>query len=123
MKLRFRNNSLRLRVNRPEVENLAAGGSLEERVEFPGSTRLAYILESSAATTPAASFHEGVIRVSAPDWQIKDWARGDALGLYFQIGGEGVALHVAIEKDLECLEGPAEEHDPHAFRRTPGKNC
>lgn len=123
MKLRFRNNSLRLRVNRPEVENLAAGGSLEERVEFPGGEHLSYILESSPASTARASFGGGVIRVAAPDWQVKDWARGKAIGLYFQLSGATAALHVAIEKDLECVEGPPEEHDPAAFPRTPGKNC
>jgi hypothetical protein len=123
MKLRFRNNNLRLRVNRPEVENLAAGGSLEERVEFPGGAQLAYILESSTESAPGVSFSDGVIRVSAPDWQIKDWARGDAVGLYFQVSGKSAALHIAIEKDLECITGPPEEHDPHAFARTPGKNC
>ena len=123
MKLRFRENRVRLRVNRPEVENLAAGGSLEERVEFPGGTRLAYILESSPDPVASASFRDGVIRVSAPDWKVKDWARGDAIGLYFQVGDSGAALHVAIEKDLECVEGPPEERDPYAFARTPGKNC
>ncbi|HTU45210.1 MAG TPA: hypothetical protein VMF91_09115 [Bryobacteraceae bacterium] len=122
MKLRFRSNSLRLRVNRPEVENLAAGGSLEERVEFPGGACLSYILESTAEPTPGASFQDSVIRVSVPEWQIKDWARGEAIGLYFQVSGNS-ALHVAIEKDLECVERPAEEHDPHAFVRTTGKNC
>lgn len=123
MKLRFRKNSLRLRVNRPEVENLAAGGSLEERVEFPGGARLAYVFESSADSPPSASFQDGVIRVSAPEWQVKDWARGEAIGLYFQVGGNGNALHVAVEKDLECVEAPLEERDADAFSRRAGKNC
>jgi|SRR5579875_1027183 len=123
MKLRFRGNSLRLRVNRPEVENLAAGGSLEERVEFPGDAHLSYVLETSAGSAPTASFHQGVIRVSAPEWQVKDWARGAALGLYFQVAAGSTALHIAIEKDLECLDAPPQEHDPEAFPRTPGKNC
>jgi hypothetical protein len=123
MKMRFRKNSLRLRVNRPEVENLAAGGALEERVDFPGSARLSYVLESSSAPAPEASFQDGVIRISAPDWQIKDWARGEAIGLYFHLADEHAALKVAIEKDLECVEGPAEERDPDAFSRPAGKNC
>lgn len=123
MKLRFRNNSLRLRVNRPEVENLAAGGALEEQVEFPGGARLSYVLESSVQQAAQVSFREGVIRVSAPDWQVKDWARGEAIGLYFQVAGETTVLHVAIEKDLECLDSPAEERDPDAYPRMGGKNC
>lgn len=123
MKLRFRKNSLRLRVNRPEVENLAAGGALEERVEFPDGARIAYVFENSAEPTPRASFRDGVIRVSAPAWQVADWARGEAIGLYFQVGAGAGALHVAIEKDLECVDAPAEERDADAFPRTPGKNC
>ena len=133
MKLRFRDNSLRLRVNRPEVENLAVGGSLEERIEFPGGARLSYILESSPEAAAGASFREGVIRVSAPDWEIKDWARGDAIGLYFQVTGGSATLKVAIEKDLECVEAQPDEREPDAFpRRTtsaatfphpPGKIC
>ena len=122
MKLRFRNNSLRLRVNRPEVENLAAGGSLEERVDFPGSDRLSYVLEVSQESVASASFRNGTIRISAPDWQVKDWARGDAIGLYFQVASDGGALKVAIEKDLECVDAPAEGRDPDAFERA-GKNC
>lgn len=123
MKLRFRENSLRLRVNRPEVENLAAGGSLEERVEFPGGARLAYVLESSSQAAPDVSFRDGVIRICAPHWEVKDWARTDALGLYFHVGTAQKPLKVAIEKDLECITGLAEERDPHAFPRETGKNC
>lgn len=114
---------MRLRVNRPEVENLAAGGSLEERVEFPGGARLCYILESSPEPVAAATFSEGIIRISAPDWEMKDWARGEAVGLYFQVPVEQAALQVAIEKDLECMESPREERDHDAFPRAPGKNC
>ncbi|MBV9759331.1 MAG: hypothetical protein JO340_02095 [Acidobacteriaceae bacterium] len=122
MKLRLRQNSLRLRVNRPEVENLAAGGSLEQRVQFPDGAALAYIFESASSATASATFRDGVIRVSAPAWQVQDWARGEAIGLYFQLSAGGEALHVAIEKDLECLDAPPEERDANAFRRT-GKNC
>jgi hypothetical protein len=122
MKLRFRNNSLRLRLNRPEVENLAAGGSLEEQVDFPGSSRFSYMLEPSQGSVPSASFRDGVIRISAPDWQVKDWAKGDAIGLYFQLAAGGGALKVAIEKDLECVDASTEERDPDAFERA-GKNC
>jgi hypothetical protein len=123
MKLRLRENSLRLRLNRREVENLAAGGSLEERVEFPAHARLSYVLESSAQSRPDVSFQDGVIRVSAPDWEVKDWARTDAIGLYFHVAAGGTALKIAIEKDLECVDLSPEERDPDAFPRLVGKIC
>jgi hypothetical protein len=123
MKLRFRENSLRLRVNRREVETLASGAAVEEQVQFPGDVRLAYVLRSTAEPAAKASFEQGVIHISAPRKQIADWAGGDSIGLYFDLPANGAFLRVAIEKDLECVDGPEEERDPDAFPRIAGKKC
>ena len=117
MKLRFRANSLRLRVNRREAEALAAGEVLRETIEFPGNTSLAYILKPGSTTEAYAAFADGDIQISAPRTQIESWANGDDIGLYFTIPTNAEPLKVAIEKDLECLDGPVEEKDPNAFPR------
>ena len=122
MKLRFRKNSLRLRLNQREVALLARGVSLQEEVQFPGNATFSYILELTAEPIPAASFNNGAIRVLAPEALVEGWAAGDELGLYFDLPASEPALRVAIEKDLDCVEGPADERDPEAFPRT-GKNC
>lgn len=122
MKLRFRQNSLRLRVNQREVNELASGVALEEDVSFPGNTRMRYILEPYGQNTAAASFEGGVIRISAPGNDVKQWANSDAIGMYFDLSADGSSLRVAIEKDLECTDGPPEERDPEAFPRS-GKGC
>jgi len=114
MKLRFRNNSLRLRVNQREVEGLASGALLEEQVLFPGEGRISYTLQSSSAAAPEASFRHGVISVLAPQQQVDEWASS---------GSIGTSLKVAIEKDLECIDGPPEEQDANAFPRGESKNC
>ena len=123
MKLRFRKNSLRLRVNQRELENLVAGQVLEEQVCFPGDSFISYVLEAVPTGPPTASFEQGVVRVSAPRQQIENWAQGDAIGLYFDLPANRTALRIAVEKDLECVDGPPEERDPHAFPRGTGKNC
>ena len=123
MKLRFRHNNLRLRVNRREVDQLASGVALREEVVFPGQTRMEYILEPAAESQPAASFVEGVIRVSAPRKHVNDWAAGEAIGLYFDLPAGDDALKIAIEKDLECIDGPPSEADPDAFPRTDKRAC
>ena len=122
MKLRFRANSLRLRVDRREVAGLAAGTPIEEQVDFPGEGRICYVLEGTPSGAPRASFHNSVIRVSAPEEQIREWARSDLIGIYFELPANGTLLKVAIEKDLECLEGAEEEREPNAFPRA-GRNC
>ena len=123
MKLRFRNNSLRLRVNQNEVRGLVSGAVLEEQVVFPGNGRIAYTLQSCSAAVPEASFRQGVIRVLAPHQQVEEWANSQSIGMYFEFPADGTSLKIAIEKDLECVDGPADERDPDAFPREEGKNC
>jgi len=117
MKLRIRQNSLRLRVNQREVATLASGAPLEERLEFPGGGSLAYVLEASPKQAPGASFEGGVVRILAPRSEIQAWAANDSIGIYFDLPANGDKLKVAIEKDLECVEARAEERDPYAFSR------
>ena len=111
MKLRFRGNSLRLRLNRREVSALAHGETIEESVEFPAGATLSYRL--TAATTPAANFANGTITVSMPAQTARQWSESDEIGVYFRAD----RLEVAVEKDLECVDAREEERDPFAYPR------
>ena len=122
MKLRFRKNSLRFRVNRPEVEALSSGRALEERVYFPGGTSIRYVLEMSSASSPRASFQDGTIRVTAPYDIVRNWAENDMIGMYFELPASDAQLDIAVEKDLECLEAVSKERDRDAFPRH-SQNC
>ncbi|MFZ0594374.1 MAG: hypothetical protein WAM39_28225 [Bryobacteraceae bacterium] len=113
MKLRFRKNSLRLRLNQREVSAVAGGGSVEERVHFPGGTALVYRLVPGAAAAFDASVEGSTITVSVPRGMLEEWEQNEEIGRYHQAG----ALEIAIEKDLECVEARAEERDPYAFPR------
>jgi hypothetical protein len=123
MKLRLRGNSVRLRVNQREVEALAAGRALSEGVRFPAGNSFIYTLEPSPVLTPEASFRDGVICVKVPDSMLTDWASNDSIGLYFDLLGRESSLKVTIEKDLECVNEPAEERDPYAYPRGNDSHC
>ncbi len=123
MKLRFRENTIRLRVNRREVSNLVSGQPLEEEVCFPGGGHISYVLEPSEFNRPSASFQQDVIRIAAPRKELHEWASGEAIGMYFELPARNAPLKVSIEKDLECIEGAVDERDPDAFSRSAGKNC
>jgi hypothetical protein len=110
MKLRFLSNSLRLRVNQKEVEKLAAGMELTERVTFAGGATLTYVLAPARNGKSTAEFDGKQIRIMAA---LGDWTKSDDIGFYFV----AEPLKVAIEKDLECVDGPEEEKDPYAFPR------
>jgi hypothetical protein len=117
MKLRIRANTLRLRLNQKEVEKLAAGEVLREAIEFPGSTSLSYLLKVAQAAEAQAFFEAGRIHIIVPRVQILHWAENDELGIYFQLPTGAEPLKIAVEKDLVCIDGPAEEQDPLAFPR------
>ena len=84
---------------------------------------LYYIFEPSGNATPHASFESNTLRVAAPLLQVKDWARAEVIGLYYNFETEGTVLKVAIEKDLECTDSTSEDQDPDAFPRPKGNNC
>ena len=123
MKLRLRGNSVRLRVNQREVAALAAGRALSEGVRFPAGNSFIYTLEPSLASTPEVSFRDGIICVKANDVTLREWASNDSIGLYFDLPGHGSSLKVTIEKDLECVNEPAEERDPYAYPRGNEGQC
>jgi hypothetical protein len=123
VKLRFRKNSLRLRLNQPEVERLASGAAVTEEVIFPGHARMTYTLQASRGDSPEARYEGGHISVLAPEALVHHWAGGEQIGLYFELPAGASALTIAIEKDLECVDGPPEEKDPDAFPRTVEKVC
>jgi hypothetical protein len=117
MKLRFRANSLRIRVNQEEVQRLAAGESLQDKLEFPGNATLAYVLKTDSAADPQAIFAHNRIQITAPRTLVSHWAEGEDIGLYFTLPTGAAPLKIAIEKDLECIDGPADERDPNAYPR------
>lgn len=121
MKLRFKGNTLRLRLNQKEVGILIHGQALRETVAFPGDTSLTYCLASDQH--PAASLSGNVIRIAAPADALSHWAAGNDIGLYFDFPATPTPLKVAIEKDLECVDGPPEDRDLDAYPRLSGKNC
>src|SRR6185312_377191 len=111
MKLRFRADSLRLRLNQIEARTLAAGKAVEERVSFPGGHALVYRLAPVDAASSNARLAGSTIEISVPREQLKAWNDQEDIGFYFHAG----ALSIAIEKDLECTDAPPEERDPYAF--------
>jgi hypothetical protein len=121
MKLRFRKNSLRLRLNRKEAADLAAGRAVEERVMFPAGSVLRYRLEASPVIKEAsAEFNQNGISVTIPSQSAIHWLSAEDIGIYYSLPCGGAPLRIAIEKDLECVEAPPDERDPDAYPRKPG---
>jgi hypothetical protein len=104
MKIRIRGDSVRLRLKRGEVDQLAAGTSIVEETHFPDAV-LTYRLDVSDNGSILASFDNGSLAVSLPMSRVLDWASTDEVSLFAEQELSGTSsLSLLIEKDFKCLE-------------------
>lgn len=111
MKLRIRDNSVRLRLTKSEVKHLCDTHSIESTVGFPGGRRLRYAIGVSAADAAmTASYRDDTLLVSLPAKMAADWEKSDEITLSGAVDIGGDTLSILVEKDFACLS-PREGED------------
>jgi len=112
VKLRIRDNSVRLRLTRTEVDSLRLQGVVTAATGFPGGREFQYRVESSPAiVNPAAFFSDNTIAVRLPETAVLAWASTDQVSLPGdQVLDDGTRLRILVEKDFACL-APREGED------------
>ena len=112
MKLRIRDNSIRLRLSRTEVATIRSDGIVGGKVSFGGGSRLVYCLEATpACVDSAAQFANGELLVRLPETTAIQWADSDEVSIEAtQPLDDGSSLKILIEKDFACL-APREGED------------
>ena len=125
MKLRLQSNSLRLRLKRAEVAQLAAGDLVEEKIIFGPGQALCYRLEAMPnIKTPRAIFRNSNVTVEIPAEMATTWASSDQVGIEeVQDAGAGIQLRILIEKDFACLNGPMEQNVDTFPNPNAGTSC
>jgi hypothetical protein len=114
MKLRLQSNSIRLRLKRGEVDQLAKTHRVEEKIvmgQGPSGT-FHYILEASHdISSPQAHLKDRGLLVRIPVETVARWAAGPEVGIEAKLpAGDSLELQVLIEKDFACLNGPETEN-------------
>ena len=101
MKLRIHGDSLRLRLNRSDVEQFRTSGICTESLRFDSNSQLTYTLErSSQLTAMEVRYLQDCIRVLLPLDMAQEWAGSDRISLSLSRAGGASLL---IEKDFQCL--------------------
>ena len=126
MKLRVRDNSIRLRLTQTEVELARTDGLVRGTVPLAGNSNFDYVLESSPATVKAeAHISNNVLTVRVPETEILSWSGSDEVSISAtQLLDSGNELNILVEKDFACL-APREGEDesdmyPHPLAEKEG---
>ncbi len=121
MKLRIRNNSIRLRLTQSEVAQFGENGYVEEAIEFGGApaSRLTYALislpENDSENDIASKFENSKITISVPSPQARQWVDSDQVGIETDQDIGGNKLRILVEKDFACAAPRDGEDDSDAF--------
>lgn len=107
MKIRIKDNSVRIRLSKSEVERFGKEGYIESSTAFVSNT-LTYALESRSdkyGHELSADFMNDVITIYIPEKMAKDWVETDAIGFETkQSLDNGETLFILLEKDFKCLD-------------------
>lgn len=115
MKLRILDNTLRLRLDRHEVEQLGAGTGLKAETRFPGGEVFCYRIDAASAELTVTKDQDG-IRLCLPKQQLAGWAADEAqVGIYANLPLAEGFLALTIEKDFECLDPRDGENQSNRF--------
>lgn len=109
MKLRIKGNSVRLRLTRPDIQELAHRGYLEERTHF-GSSTFIYSIECKEVEQLTVNFGNDKLSVFIPAHFLLNWADDDIVGHEGHMPvSHTESLYLLVEKDFKCLDRKAED--------------
>jgi len=110
MKIRIKGNTLRYRLTKTEVSNLAANGIVEEQTEFNEQTFTYALKAKSGIENLEASFTNNTITIYFPASKTEEWRDGEQVGHHFDMPlKNGKELFILVEKDFVCLDETHED--------------
>ncbi len=125
MKLRIRDNTIRLRLTQTEVGTLRADGRVTATTAFPGGARLVYAVESDSDSAELnATMQDGLITVRVPAAEAGAWTDSDEVSLRGEqdLGG-GEVLGLLVEKDFACLAPREGEDESDMYPHPNAESC
>lgn len=116
MKLRIRGNTVRIRMTRSEVAELADTGHAEDRVRFSPTDELRYGVAATVAGGLNVEFGASRLLVHVPRPLVDRWLAPTEVSIE---GRQPIAgaeeLEILVEKDFACLAPRAGEDESDLF--------
>lgn len=116
MKLRIRDNSIRMRLTRGEVDSLHVSGRVAAVTPFTGGATLTYsVCTDLACDSPAAIFDNGQIAITLPTARVARWALSEDVSIRGEHRAGDQRLNILVEKDFACLSPRDDEEESDMF--------
>ena len=111
MKLRCTENSIRIRIRKSELDQLAQTKRVEEKVRFGNQVVLTFALSiNETIQQVAATLLDNNLVVSLPKSAANEWINSNQVGIEVnKETGDDQNLHILIEKDFPCLDRENED--------------
>lgn len=124
MKLRIKGNSIRYRLTKSMVDDLAAFGSVSSACEIlPGMSTLYFGLKATDTKNIQVDFSDQSLICYLPVGAVARWAGSEDVALQAEIQQSQKHLKVLIEKDFTCLVPRSDEdqsdHFPNPLAKEP----
>lgn len=122
MKIRLKENSLRFRLLKSEVDKLVTEGYLEEQTSFINNTLIYAVQSVEAGDQLSADFIGNKIIMHVPKILIKDWAVNSVVGFNAKMPVTAtINLSLLLEKDFVCNDESLEDQSDNYIN--PDKSC
>ncbi|HAW19536.1 MAG TPA: hypothetical protein DCX14_05065 [Flavobacteriales bacterium] len=116
VKIRIKDNSLRLRLTQSEVDNFKSNKRVESVIAFPNNARLIYSLHWGLAEDYSVGFDANTINIVVPNAAGEKWLEPTEVGMETNLNlPKDQSLRVLIEKDFACLTERVEEDESDNF--------
>jgi len=116
----MRGNTLRLRLQRPEVEEFRSKGSVDEVTSFgptPGKILTYSLVSDRKIRKVRATFEKNKISILVPEGLVKSWTETELIGFKEEMPvGNNQTLKILVEKDFKCLHERPGEDDTLAYQ-------
>lgn len=108
MKVRFTDDSIRMRVRKSDLKQLKAEGQTRTQIQLQPA--LAFVLTIGDTPTPTAQMEGSTLTVTLPRTAAQQWINSEQVGIeHQQKQADGSRIHLLIEKDFPCAHRPQED--------------
>lgn len=123
MKIRIKDDSLRLRLTQSEVKNFESERRVSCAIHFPAGDKLTYTLIWGSGDEFDATYDGLEIKVTVPYSVGMNWLNPEQVGMEDHVPlSQGGQLRLLIEKDFACLSERKDEDESDMFPN-PNDHC